>query len=65
MTKQMTIEEAEAAYDDVVARAEAGELIEITRDGRVVACIGPVTEELADEIARSTFVWPTPRYPED
>lgn len=65
MTTYMTLEAVEAAFDDVMSRVEAGETIDIMRDGKAVARLRPAPKELADEMARSTFVWPTPRYPEE
>ena len=65
MSAKMTVEQGEAAFDDLVARAEAGKCIEITRDGRTIAYFGPVAKEAQDEFVLCTFAWPTPRYPED
>ena len=39
---QMSIAEVEAELDAGLDRAASGEFIIITRDGRPVACVGPI-----------------------
>jgi prevent-host-death family protein len=39
---EVSIAEAKAKFAALVARAEAGEQIVVTRNGRPVACLGPL-----------------------
>lgn len=41
MSAQISIAKAKAGFAALVARAEAGEQIIVTRNGRPVACLGP------------------------
>lgn len=42
MSAQISIAKAKAGFAALVARAEAGEQIILTRNGRPVACLGPL-----------------------
>jgi prevent-host-death family protein len=42
MIAQVSIAQAKANFASLVARAEAGERIVVTRNGRPVACLGPL-----------------------
>lgn len=42
MTAEVSIADAKAHFAALVARAEAGEQIVVTRHGRPVACLGPL-----------------------
>jgi prevent-host-death family protein len=42
MSVQVSIAKAKAGFAALVARAEAGEQITLTRNGRPVACLGPL-----------------------
>lgn len=42
MTAEVSIADAKAHFAALVARAEAGEQIVVTRHGRPVACLGPM-----------------------
>jgi prevent-host-death family protein len=42
MTAEVSIAQAKAGFAALVARAEAGEQIIVTRNGRPVACLGPL-----------------------
>ncbi|HZK89517.1 MAG TPA: type II toxin-antitoxin system prevent-host-death family antitoxin [Stellaceae bacterium] len=42
MGAQISIAQAKAGFAALVARAEAGEQIVVTRNGRPVACLGPL-----------------------
>jgi prevent-host-death family protein len=42
MGAQVSIAKAKAGFAALVARAEAGEQIIVTRNGRPVACLGPL-----------------------
>jgi prevent-host-death family protein len=42
MTDRASITEAKAGFARLVARAEAGDRIIVTRNGRPVACLGPL-----------------------
>jgi prevent-host-death family protein len=41
---QVSVAQAKARFAALVVRAEAGEKIVITRNGRPVACLGPLAE---------------------
>lgn len=45
MGAQVSIAKAKAGFAALVARAEAGEQIVLTRNGRAVACLGPLPEK--------------------
>jgi prevent-host-death family protein len=40
----VSVAQAKAQFAELVARAEAGERIIVTRSGRAVACLGPLPE---------------------
>jgi len=42
MSAEVSIAKAKAGFAALVARAEAGEQIVVTRNGRPVACLGPL-----------------------
>lgn len=42
MSTEVSIARAKAGFAALVARAEAGEQIVVTRNGRPVACLGPL-----------------------
>ena len=42
MSAEVSIARAKAGFAALVARAEAGEQIVVTRNGRPVACLGPL-----------------------
>lgn len=42
MSAEVSIAQAKAGFAALVARAEAGEQIVVTRNGRPVACLGPL-----------------------
>ena len=42
MSAEVSIARAKAGFAALVARAEAGERIVVTRNGRPVACLGPL-----------------------
>ena len=42
MSSQVSVAQAKARFAALVARAEAGERIVVTRNGRPVACLGPL-----------------------
>jgi len=42
MSGEVSIAKAKAGFAALVARAEAGEQIVVTRNGRPVACLGPL-----------------------
>ncbi|HZT89143.1 MAG TPA: type II toxin-antitoxin system prevent-host-death family antitoxin [Stellaceae bacterium] len=42
---EVSIAQAKAGFAALVARAEAGERIVLTRNGRPVACLGPLPEK--------------------
>jgi prevent-host-death family protein len=44
MNATVSVAQAKARFAALVARAEAGEKIVVTRSGRPVACIGPLPE---------------------
>jgi prevent-host-death family protein len=50
---QISISEAEARWDEVVSRAEAGEEIVLTRDGEQVVRIVAVKQKQPEERATS------------
>lgn len=45
MSAEISIAKAKAEFAALVARAEAGEQITVTRNGRPVACLGPLPEK--------------------
>jgi prevent-host-death family protein len=45
MCARVSIAEAKASFASLIARAEAGEKILVTRNGRPVACVGPLIPE--------------------
>lgn len=42
MSTTVSVAEAKSRFAALVARAEAGEKIVVTRNGRAVACLGPL-----------------------
>jgi prevent-host-death family protein len=42
MSAEISVAKAKASFAALVARAEAGEKIIVTRNGRPVACLGPL-----------------------
>lgn len=42
MSREVSIAKAKAEFAALVSRAEAGEQIVVTRNGRPVACLGPL-----------------------
>ena len=44
MGRAVSIAQAKSQFSALVARAEAGEKIIVTRSGRAVACLGPLPE---------------------
>lgn len=44
MNTTVSVEQAKSRFAALVARAEAGEKIVVTRNGRAVACLGPLPE---------------------
>ena len=42
MSARVSVGQAKAKFASLVARAEAGETILVTRNGRPVACLGPL-----------------------
>ena len=44
MSAHVSIAEAKAGFAGLVSRAEAGEKIIVTRNGRPVACLGPLPQ---------------------
>jgi prevent-host-death family protein len=46
MATAVSIAQAKAQFAALVARAERGEQIVVTRNGRPVACLGPLPERL-------------------
>lgn len=42
MSSEVSIAKAKAEFAALIARAEAGEQIIVTRNGRPVACVGPL-----------------------
>lgn len=50
-----TIRDAAARFDDLVGRAEAGEEVEIARDGRVVARLVPAAVDASGK--KKSFDW--------
>jgi prevent-host-death family protein len=47
MNETVSIAQAKARFAALVARAEAGETVVVTRNGRAVACLGPLPEKPA------------------
>jgi prevent-host-death family protein len=45
LSAQVSIAQAKAQFAAFVARAEAGETIVVTRNGRPVACLGPLPND--------------------
>ncbi len=45
MSTMVSVAQAKARFAALVTRAEAGERIVVTRNGRPVACLGPLPEE--------------------
>ena len=45
MSGEISIAKAKAEFAALVSRAEAGEQIIVTRNGRPVACLGPLPEK--------------------
>jgi prevent-host-death family protein len=45
MSGEVSIAKAKAEFAALVARAEGGEQIVVTRNGRPVACLGPLPEK--------------------
>ncbi len=45
MNEAVSVAQAKARFAALVARAEAGESIVVTRNGRPVACLGPLPEK--------------------
>jgi prevent-host-death family protein len=43
MSAYVSVAQAKASFAALIARAEAGEKIVVTRNGRPVACLGPLT----------------------
>ena len=43
MSTYFSVAQAKASFAALIARAEAGEKIVVTRNGRPVACLGPLT----------------------
>ena len=43
MSAYVSVAQAKAGFAALIARAEAGEKIVVTRNGRPVACLGPLT----------------------
>ena len=44
MSATVSVAQAKSQFAALVARAEAGEKIVVTRSGRAVACLGPLPE---------------------
>jgi prevent-host-death family protein len=44
MSGQVSIADAKARFASLVSRAQAGEKIIVTRNGKPVACLGPLPE---------------------
>ena len=44
MSVTVSVAQAKSQFAALVARAEAGEKIIVTRNGRAVACLGPLSE---------------------
>jgi prevent-host-death family protein len=44
LSAQVSVAQAKARFAAFVARAEAGETIVVTRNGRPVACLGPLPD---------------------
>jgi len=45
MSAQVSVAKAKAEFASLVSRAEKGEQIVVTRNGRAVACLGPLPEK--------------------
>jgi len=45
MSAQVSVARAKAEFASLVSRAEKGERIVVTRNGRPVACLGPLPEK--------------------
>ena len=46
MSTTVSVAQAKSQFAALVARAEAGETIVVTRSGRAVACLGPLPRRL-------------------
>jgi prevent-host-death family protein len=57
MSKQVSVAQAKAGFAALVARAEAGEQIVVTRNGRPVACLGPLPAVTAPIYGDLRGVW--------
>lgn len=47
MSETISVAQAKAGFAALVVRAEAGETIVVTRNGRPVACLGPLPKRQA------------------
>lgn len=57
MSAQISIAQAKAGFAALVARAEAGEQIVVTRNGRPVACLGPLPEPKPVQYGDLAHLW--------
>jgi prevent-host-death family protein len=68
MSGEVSIAKAKAGFAALVARAEAGEQIVVTRNGRPVACLGPLPAKKAIVFGDLAHLGPLPEdlsLPED
>ena len=68
MSGEVSIAKAKAGFAALVARAEAGEQIVVTRNGRPVACLGPLPAKTPIKYGDLAHLGPLPEdlsLPED
>lgn len=68
MSAEVSIARAKAGFAALVARAEAGEQIVVTRNGRPVACLGPLPAQKPIKYGDLAHLGPLPEdlsLPED
>jgi prevent-host-death family protein len=51
MSREVSIAKAKAGFATLVSQAEAGEQIIVTRNGRPVACLGPLPKKKPSSMA--------------
>ena len=57
MSNEVSIAKAKAGFAALVARAEAGEQIVVTRNGRPVACLGPLPTKKPIKYGDLAHLW--------
>jgi prevent-host-death family protein len=60
MSAEVSIAKAKAQFAALVSRAEAGEQIVVTRNGRPVACLGPMPQKKPIDYGDLAHLGPVP-----